>query len=271
MFLQSVGEFIGSVLSLLPSLLGRLVAAWLVTFVILVYGFHWVKPHIRPHALRVDNRVRAWAKGLRFVGEGDARRELVGRTWFFRFWTNFASAPCLCLFSLGVPLLMYCYFARAAALSSQLKLSPDPKLSYEIIHPGIVQNNFAHARLWLLPGLCYSGAMLLSYVLKRIFKRLRPPIEKGAFGHKLLRDPSFPSGHSLTSFCFWIMMAVTVALSGAALPMVVAFALLSVTIVVLTGLSRIYMGVHFPSDVVGGYTIGLTWCVICFLALRGVL
>jgi membrane-associated phospholipid phosphatase len=45
-----------------------------------------------------------------------------------------------------------------------------------------------------------------------------------------------------------------------------AFTLLAVIIVGLTGLSRVYMGVHFPSDVMGGYFIGAMWCLACFLA-----
>jgi undecaprenyl-diphosphatase len=113
--------------------------------------------------------------------------------------------------------------------------------------------------------------MLLSYVSKRIFKRVRPPIESGAFGHRLVRDPSFPSGHSLTSFCFWSMIVVSSIHQGAPLAIVLGLAALALAIILLTGLSRVYMRVHFPSDVLGGWTIGIVWCGVCYLALRGVL
>jgi membrane-associated phospholipid phosphatase len=60
---------------------------------------------------------------------------------------------------------------------------------------------------------------------------------------------------------------VSLGLSGAAWPLVLLFGILAVTVVALTGLSRIYLGVHFPSDVIGGYIIGAVWCVMCFAAL----
>lgn len=262
---------------LLPGLLPRWIAAWIVSFLILQYGFQWIKPRVRLHALRVDDRVRAWVRGLRFlpipgasgIERPDAEppeaetqvedlpvlpptRERVPLTWFFRFWTNFASAPSLCLLSLAVPL--YAYYHSRVEHTDKAPLS---------LFNGIA--------LWLLPGLCYSGSMLLSYILKRVFKRLRPPIEKGAFGHKLLRDPSFPSGHSLTSFSFWIMMVLSLASFSVPALTLTGFALLGITIVGLTGLSRIYLGVHFPSDVVGGYIIGLVWTSVCYIVVYSAL
>jgi undecaprenyl-diphosphatase len=109
--------------------------------------------------------------------------------------------------------------------------------------------------------------MLLSFVIKRYFRRQRPPREGKAFGYKL-KDPSFPSGHSLTSFCFWLPLAFIVAQSGMlSLIGVAVFCALAVTIVLLTGLSRVYLGVHFPSDVLGGFTIGAVWCVACYVAI----
>ena len=113
--------------------------------------------------------------------------------------------------------------------------------------------------------------MLLSYVLKRVFKRVRPPRKGFAFGHKL-KDPSFPSGHSLTAFVFWMSCAATVVRwSGWNAGAVAMFCIVALLITGLTGLSRVYLGVHFPSDVGGGYLIGLVWCVACFAALSPVL
>ncbi|MBV9468871.1 MAG: phosphatase PAP2 family protein [Abitibacteriaceae bacterium] len=255
MWLQSVLGFLYFLIDTLPSLLWRWGVAWLLTLIVLIYSFHWIKPHIRPHAFRVDDRVRAWARGFRFKGHVDSPRERIALTWFFRFWTNLASAPSLSLLSLIVPFGLYWHQLGAFLNVTQTGTA----------------THLQSVRVWLLPGLCYFGSMFMSYVTKRVFKRLRPPIEKGAFGHKLTRDPSFPSGHSLTSFCFWIPMAIALALAGGSVGAVVSMALVAVTIVALTGLSRIYMAVHYPSDVVGGYTIGLVWCLTCYLALRGAL
>jgi undecaprenyl-diphosphatase len=112
--------------------------------------------------------------------------------------------------------------------------------------------------------------MLLSFFSKRVFKRVRPVREAGAFGHKL-KDGSFPSGHSLTSFCFWFMLAATSIASGMASLWIAPIIAAVFLIVALTGVSRVYLGVHFPTDVLGGYSMGLLWCVVCYIALRPVL
>lgn len=250
-YIYIISLFVPNLLRTIGQLAGRFLVAWLVTFVILVFLFRWVKAHLRPHVLRVDDRIRAWARGLRFREIApDQFVEKVPLTWFMRFWTNFASAPSLSVFSFGIPLGVFSYLMSHAEAS----LIPNEYVFWP------------HARLWLLPGLCYAGSMGLSYTLKRVFKRLRPPREIGAFGYKM-KDGSFPSGHSLTSFCFWVMMTLTLAFSGAAWPLVVGFGVLALTVVGLTGLSRIYLGVHFPSDVAGGFAIGAVWCVLCGLAL----
>jgi undecaprenyl-diphosphatase len=112
--------------------------------------------------------------------------------------------------------------------------------------------------------------MGLSYILKRVFKRVRPLRKEGSFGHAL-RDGSFPSGHSLTAFAFWMMCVFALALIGASIASTLLFAVVAIAIVFLTGLSRIYMAVHWPSDVAGGFVIGAVWTVVCFFALRGAL
>ncbi len=206
--------------------------------------------------------------------------ERVPRTWFFRFWTNFASAPCLSTMSLAVPL----WAAHRAGGVSQgaLWLSrsfPDsflarslasniapPQLAF-VAAAGLSAPALRAARVWTLPGLCYLGAMFLSFWLKRIFKRLRPQRKPGGFGHKL-KDGSFPSGHSLTSFCFWVALTTAAATSGAPALQTIGLGAVSTAVVALTGLSRVYMGVHFPTDVLGGYFIGLVWCTLSLPALR---
>lgn len=207
-------------------------------------------------------------------------QERVPLTWFFRFWTNFASAPCLSTVSLAVPLLATqraggvsaeaLWLARtfprtfwARALASNIA---PPQLAF-VAAAGLSAEALRVARVWTMPGLCFGGSMVLSYWLKKIFKRLRPQRKLGGFGHKM-KDGSFPSGHSLTSFCFWTAFTLAVATSGAPAWQTVAMGAASVSIVALTGLSRVYMGVHFPSDVLGGFFIGLVWCSLSLPALR---
>lgn len=246
-------QFLGALFSALPALVPRFALAWIASFVVLVLTFSTAKSRVRERVTAFDESVRFWAGGLRYRLREDLSSDRVARTWFFRFWTNFASAPSLSTFSLLIP---FYWWHRESMYhgggSSALQ-------RWDYVLP------------WLFPGLCYAGSMLLSFVIKRYFKRQRPPREGKAFGYKL-KDPSFPSGHSLTSFCFWLPMAFVVAQSGL-LPVigVAAFCALAVTIVVLTGLSRVYLGVHFPSDVLGGFTIGAVWCVACYFAIHPML
>lgn len=243
--LGEIGAFSGVLLQMLWALLPRFLLALFMTGALLVLFFSRVKERVRRHVTHWDSHLRELAGRMRYRTPGDEASDRVKWTWFFRFWTNFASAPSLSFWSLFVPFWMW-----------QRALSTAPN----------AQTTLASTSHWVLPGVCYAGSMLLSFVLKRVFKRVRPPREGQAFGYKL-KDPSFPSGHSLTSFCFWLMLAVVVSTTGTMSFLgALLFSLFALSIPLLTGWSRIYLGVHFPSDVAGGYCIGMAWCVACFLA-----
>ncbi|RYX81809.1 phosphatase PAP2 family protein [bacterium] len=194
-----------------------------------------VQGHLRPHILRVDQHLRTWALSKRYKERGNPNSERHLRTWFMRFWTNFASAPSLIVLSLAVAI-----WAHAA----------------HVVHP----------TLWYFPGLCYLGSMSQSYVSKRVIKRMRPRREHGAFGFKM-KDGSFPSGHSLTSFCFWVALAITMALAGLPTIEVVLMGVMAAITIGFTGFSRVYMGVHFPTDILGGFLMGIIWTLVCVVVL----
>ncbi|PQV64982.1 PAP2 superfamily protein [Abditibacterium utsteinense] len=233
-----IGRFFSEFLAILPDLLPRFALAWLVAFVGLIGTVLLLKKLIHPQVLRTDARIRAWARTLRYqdvTASGPDAAERHARTNFFRFWTNFASAPTLIFLSLATAIW--------------------------------ATGNVALPRFFYLPGIAYAGSMLLSFVSKRVFKRARPVREEGAFGHKL-KDGSFPSGHSLTSFCFWFTLPVAAGMVGVATSWIALLVFAAFVVVTLTGLSRIYLGVHFPSDVLGGFGIGTAWCLLCYLALH---
>ncbi len=106
------------------------------------------------------------------------------------------------------------------------------------------------------------GAWIWNDFLKEFFHRARP---EPFFGLPPPGDYSFPSGHSLCSFCFYGMMTalfVARVRNGFARAVIVAVATL---IIAGVGLSRVYLGVHYPTDVLGGWLIGLCW--ISFLLI----
>ena len=101
-----------------------------------------------------------------------------------------------------------------------------------------------------------GGAMIINTVLKNIFQRQRP-IEM-ARRIELPASHSFPSGHSLLSAATYPIV-VHHFVEDQSLPVQAMAHTLAGMIVLSVGFSRIYFGVHFPSDVLGGFAAGFGW------------
>jgi len=116
--------------------------------------------------------------------------------------------------------------------------------------------------VWLL-GVAILGGQALSLGLKHGFDRPRPDLVPHA---SWVYTSSFPSGHAMMSAVTYLTLG---ALLARVLPrrrekiFVVGWAL---AFTGLTGLSRVYVGVHWPSDVVAGWAVGGSWAVACSLA-----
>lgn len=101
-----------------------------------------------------------------------------------------------------------------------------------------------------------GGAMALNTILKNIFQRQRP--QELARRIRLPRSHSFPSGHSLLSAATYPIV-VHHLVEDLSLPVqAVAHTVTGLTILSV-GFSRVYFGVHFPSDVLGGFAAGFGW------------
>jgi hypothetical protein len=96
-------QFLAAFFQTIPTLLPRFALAWIGSFVALVLVFSTAKSRVRERVTRMDEAVRFWAGGLRYRLRDDLTSDRTARTWFFRFWTNFASAPSLSMFSLLIP------------------------------------------------------------------------------------------------------------------------------------------------------------------------
>ncbi|HSE31548.1 MAG TPA: phosphatase PAP2 family protein [Pyrinomonadaceae bacterium] len=100
------------------------------------------------------------------------------------------------------------------------------------------------------------GASLLNITLKLTFKRVRP---EPFFNLATPKSWSFPSGHSLASFCFFGALAVIVNARIKSRRLRIAIGITAAVIIFLIGLSRIYLGVHYATDVIAGFTAALIW------------
>ncbi len=115
----------------------------------------------------------------------------------------------------------------------------------------------------LLFGTTMAGSVFLRLVLKLLFHRARP---SPFFGMAAPSSYSFPSGHALDTVCFYGSLALLLASSvHSRVRRTVLWGGCAV-IVLVVGLSRIYLGLHYPSDVVAGYLAGLAWTAVLFIA-----
>src|SRR5204862_5520768 len=113
----------------------------------------------------------------------------------------------------------------------------------------------AHAA-WLR-AVIMVGGVLINQLLKTLFHRSRPELWPGA----QIAGFSFPSGHAMMSLCLFgtfIWLGMKYIKSG---PARTAWTTLMVLLILLIGLSRIYLGAHFLSDVLAGYIAGGIWLV----------
>lgn len=109
------------------------------------------------------------------------------------------------------------------------------------------------------------GGWLLNDVLKAIFARPRPSVVPH------LREVftlSFPSGHALTSAVVFLTLGAL--LMHVAERRIVKFYCLAVALfaTVLIGSTRVYLGVHYPTDVLAGWMFGTSWALLCWLLAR---
>jgi membrane-associated phospholipid phosphatase len=115
--------------------------------------------------------------------------------------------------------------------------------------------------------LSYVGGTLLDGVIKDIVRRPRPE-----FAAKFLHYSSwsFPSGHSMGSLIGFAMLAYTIIRVGRieSMPARVGIWAGAIVMITLVGYSRIYLGVHYLSDVAAGYTLGVLWLAVCFTGLQ---
>ena len=110
------------------------------------------------------------------------------------------------------------------------------------------------------------GALLLNTGLKRLLGRERPP---ELYPDTMPASFSFPSGHALMSLVFYFTISFVASRMVAQRGLKIAIWTVGSVTVGAIGLSRVYLGVHYPSDVVAGYLVGALWLAIAFGIISG--
>jgi undecaprenyl-diphosphatase len=108
----------------------------------------------------------------------------------------------------------------------------------------------------------FAGGQALSLLLKRGYGRPRPDLVPH---ESIVYTASFPSGHSMMSAVIYLTLGALLArvLPRRRMKLLVLTCALGATL--LTGVSRVYVGVHWPTDVLAGWAIGASWAVGCWL------
>ena len=121
-------------------------------------------------------------------------------------------------------------------------------------------------RLWVLAlVLVVPGGMLINAALKVVFDRARPTWDDPLL---TLTTRSFPSGHAAGSTLFYGFLACYLVWRMKSDSARILVILGCVAMVVLVGFSRVYLGVHYLSDVLAGMSLGTAWLALCMIAVR---
>ena len=106
-----------------------------------------------------------------------------------------------------------------------------------------------------------AGGVLLVGALKIGFAQPRPDIVPS-----LARTftASFPSSHAALSAAVYLTLGALLARLAAARPVKIYIVALGVGLTLLVGVSRVYLGLHYPSDVLAGWCVGAAWALLCW-------
>jgi len=110
-----------------------------------------------------------------------------------------------------------------------------------------------------------AGGGLLNTVMKQLFGRDRPDVVPHLVA---VTSPSFPSGHSMLAAIVYLTLGALLARFAARRRTRVYILTVALFAAFLVGASRVYLGVHYPSDVLAGWCAGLVWALVCWLTAR---
>jgi undecaprenyl-diphosphatase len=122
----------------------------------------------------------------------------------------------------------------------------------------------SYRSLGLVAAATVTG-LIVSLLLKLYFIRPRPDVVP----HLMTETtPSFPSGHSMMSAVVYLTLAALLSRIETSNRVRIYTITIAFLIVFLVGISRVFLGVHYPTDILGGWAFGLIWAMACWYLAR---
>jgi len=183
----------------------------------------------------VEGEAQKWDQLiLQSLSESGEKWDPIGPPWFEEFWRDMTA-----LGSVGITVFV------TTAVTVYFVLLRKKSLIYLVLG-------------------AYAGAGILALVLKALFERPRPETLT-----ELARvtSASFPSGHAMVAMVVYLTLGVLLASSESRLKFKLYYILLALTVVFFVGISRVYLGVHYPTDILAGWSLGVVWAVLCWMIL----
>jgi undecaprenyl-diphosphatase len=115
----------------------------------------------------------------------------------------------------------------------------------------------------LLVAIAVVGGVVLSTLFKAGYDRPRPDL---VVHLSQVYTASFPSGHSMMAAIVYMTLGALLARLHKEWPTKIFLMVTAILLTLLVGVSRIYMGVHWPTDVLAGWAAGAAWASLCWLA-----
>ena len=120
-------------------------------------------------------------------------------------------------------------------------------------------------RMGLFVLVAVAGGTAVTFALKVLYNRPRPSLLPP---EALPGDPSFPSGHAAAAAVVYLTLGLLLARAVPKRRLKVYVVALAVALTLAVGVSRVYLGVHWPTDVLAGWALGGVWALLCWQGER---
>lgn len=150
-------------------------------------------------------------------------------------------------------------------LSTMTDISALGGLSVTIVALVAVAGYFALSkkyRFMIYLFFCVGGGAALMFVLKGFFSRPRPSVVPHL---QEISSYSFPSGHSMVSAIMYLTFAAMLAKTTKDYKLKMYYMFIGIVLTGMVGFSRVFLGVHYPSDVLAGWCAGAVWAGVTYL------